>query len=124
MSEEDPDPFEQLAGDGADEPVDIDDLFAESAVDDIDSDSLWSEVEAGVGSAIAWQSDEPDISIVPKQSFCQNCPHLADPPDVTCTHEGTEILDFPDSDHVRVRDCPIVEERSGVMTADEAEFRD
>lgn len=124
MSEEDPDPFEQLAGDDTDEPVDVEDLFAESSVDDVDSDTLWSELEAEVSTPIDDQPDEPDISIVPKRSFCQDCTHLAEPPGVHCTHEGTEILDFPDMDHVRVRNCPIVEERGGVMTAEEAEFTD
>ena len=124
MTAEDPDPFEQLADDETDEPIDIEDLFAEGSVDDVDSDSLWDELENGVSSPIDNQPEAPDISIVPKRSFCQDCPHLIDPSGVRCTHEGTEILDFPDMGHVRVRNCPIVEERGGVMTAEEAEFVD
>ena len=124
MAEEDPDPFDQLADDDSEEPLDFDDLFAESSVDEMDSDSLWDELESGVSTPVDDQPEPTDISIVPKRSFCQDCPHLTDPPGVRCTHEGTEILDFPDMDHARVRNCPIVEERGGVMTAEEAEFLD
>ena len=124
MTAEDPNPFDQLADNDPEEPVDIEKLFAESSIDDVDSDSVWDDLEARVSKPIDAQPDASDISIVPTRSFCQDCPHLADPPDVRCTYDGTEIVDFPDMDHVRVKNCPIVEERGGVMTAKEAEFLD
>jgi uncharacterized OB-fold protein len=48
---------------------------------------------------------------VSKHSYCERCEHFSTPPGVTCTNEGTEILEFMDMETVRVINCPIVEER-------------
>ena len=122
MTENNPDPFEQLATADTEEPVDIDALFAESSV--TDSRSIWNELENGITRPIDNQPETPDISVIPKSSFCQDCPHLTNPPEVRCTHEGTEILGFPDIDHVRVRNCPIDGEHGGVNGAEETELLD
>lgn len=59
----------------------------------------WDAAGTGLGA--------PDVRTIPKET-CHGCPHLGDPPELACTHEGTEILAMPDTDHFRVADCPIV----------------
>lgn len=46
--------------------------------------------------------------VVPKDDYCEQCPHYRDPPDVGCSNEGTEIVEFEDMVHVRIRNCPVV----------------
>lgn len=48
--------------------------------------------------------------VVDKRQYCQQCPHLADPPELDCTHEGTEIVEVTDAEHFRVRACPVIGE--------------
>jgi len=48
--------------------------------------------------------------VVPKDKYCQSCPYLDDPPELVCTHEGTEIVEVVDSERFRVRNCPMVED--------------
>ncbi|ESP88209.1 hypothetical protein K933_10375, partial [Candidatus Halobonum tyrrellensis G22] len=45
--------------------------------------------------------------VVNKREYCQQCPHLAAPPEMACTHEGTAIVELLDGDDVRVRGCPV-----------------
>lgn len=125
MTEEANDPFDELTEADVDDVEEFEELFAESSVDDIDSESLWSELETdGTTGSEVDEAVSAEISVVPKRAFCQECPHLSEAPTVSCTHEGTEILDFPDKNHIRVRNCPIVEERGGIMTAEESELND
>lgn len=49
--------------------------------------------------------------VVPKRKYCQDCVHLAAPPDVACTHDDGEILEVVDTDSFRVRNCPVVAHR-------------
>lgn len=49
--------------------------------------------------------------VVPKQSYCERCPHFSEPPTVACTNPGTTIHELVDLNHFRVSDCPIVEEQ-------------
>jgi hypothetical protein len=132
--EADPDP---AAAAGA-EPAETtdEDPFESVGVDEIDTDELWASLEsesageaAGTddGSAAAEQPevgsggaaerverDDPEARrvdhLVPKAAYCQRCRHLAAPPEVRCTHEGTEIVEVADADHFRVRGCPMVDE--------------
>ena len=46
--------------------------------------------------------------VVDKRQYCQQCPYLSAPPDVTCGREGTEIVEVTDADHFRVRACPMI----------------
>lgn len=57
------------------------------------------------------------LSEVNKHSFCEQCEHFTGPPEIACTNEGTEILEFIDMKTVRVADCPIVEERERLEEA-------
>lgn len=85
------------------------DAFEEVDVDEIDPDSVWqsltsTDTEAGVTAKRKYV----DVS---KHSYCESCEYFSDPPDVHCTHEGTEIVEFLDMETVRVVDCPVVTER-------------
>ncbi len=57
------------------------------------------------------EAEAPGV-VVPKSSYCEACPHFADPPTVACTNEGTEIAELVGRDHFRVVNCPVVEERA------------
>ncbi len=56
-------------------------------------------------------AEAPDEHVVSKRAYCESCEHFGAPPAVSCEHPGTTIVEFPDADHVRVRDCPVVAER-------------
>lgn len=59
-----------------------------------------------------------DVRTISKAT-CHGCPHFGTPPELACTHEGTDILAMVDSDHFRVADCPMVvddEEDIGSIT--------
>jgi hypothetical protein len=127
----DEDPFEELAdleeiaredGDGADLDADVENLFTEVEVDEIDEEELWNDVaasgdvttsagaEAGVsGGGVV--EDDGTGDVVPKASYCQKCEYFSEPPEVACQNHGTEIVQQVDLDHFRVRDCPVVERR-------------
>lgn len=86
-----------------------DGLFDEEPVPEIDTDVVWEQLD----------EDEPpelpddaagDVRVVAKRSYCEQCPYFSEPPDVQCSHEGTEILELVDMEHFRVVDCPKVRE--------------
>lgn len=86
--------------------------FREANPEALDSEELWDELDSFES---AWPKEKAaDVTVVGKRNFCQRCPHLSDPPTFQCTHEGTEILEFVDSDHVTVRNCPVVARRRGL----------
>ena len=95
--------------------------FERVDVDSVDPDAVWDRFTEGAeqtadpghetlgGEAVP--DDASDTVEVPKRRFCQTCPHFTAPPEIECTHEGTEILTFVGSDEVRVANCPVVDER-------------
>jgi hypothetical protein len=92
--------------------------FERAGVEGIDPDEVWDRLtaepdgdEADDGEGFPPDDDEDDVVTVSKHSYCEGCEHFSSPPDVTCTHEGTEILEFVGVDDVRVSNCPVVEER-------------
>lgn len=90
------------------------DPFVEApSFDEPDVDSLWEAIEASAEreEAGAAEGEAGAEYVVPKRAYCEGCEYLSEPPDVHCTHPGTTILEFVDTDHVRVRDCPVVAER-------------
>lgn len=96
----------QRDGDAAADP------FAEEAFEALEGDALWETVEAEAQTDARVESGEAeDEHVVPKRSYCERCEYLSDPPEVSCTHPGTTIVEFVDADHVRVRSCPVVAER-------------
>lgn len=95
------------------------DPFEEVDVGELDAEEVWEEVvegdgvdapPPGAGVGPATESEDLPEHVVDKREYCQRCPHFAEPPDSTCAHEGTEIVEVVDSDHFRVRNCPIVQE--------------
>lgn len=109
------DPFDDLDADGAgshsEEPAEA--VFADANVDTLDADHLWAELDDPLPPD-AESTDHGDHSgeaVVPKERYCEACRYLSDPPAVSCTHEGTTIVEFVDRDHVRVRNCPVVARR-------------
>ncbi len=91
----------------------VDDVFEEVNVGDVDTDDLWADLlnedsgELVVSAPREAGRDDRDVRTIPKTT-CQGCPHVGDPPNLRCTHEGTDILSMPDVDHFRVADCPMV----------------
>ncbi|WP_238398208.1 hypothetical protein [Halorussus salinus] len=90
---------------------------------------------AATDSPADWVADEADraadpagrdVRTIPKTT-CHGCPHFGEPPELACTHEGTDILAMVDSDHFRVADCPMVvdgEEDIGTITDTDGESDD
>jgi hypothetical protein len=113
-------PFDELAsdvGESSSGDVDFDHLFEEMSTeaDGIDAESVWAELgSAGVGNG----ETSGEEHIVPTRAFCAQCEHVADPPEVRCTYEGSEIVEFVDKDNVRVRNCPIMKRRQQVSEMD------
>ncbi|MFT4944984.1 MAG: hypothetical protein ACI9K3_000922 [Halovenus sp.] len=60
------------------------------------------------------QTDEEETVEVSKHAYCENCRFLSEAPEIHCTHEGTEIVEFIDMETVRLSNCPIVAERAGL----------
>ena len=86
--------------------------FDRGPLADLDDEELWTELSADPDVSMAESTaDGRDVRVVAKR-VCHGCPHFAAPPDVRCTHEGTEIRRLEDLDHFRVVDCPVVAEES------------
>lgn len=93
------------------EPVETTDLDPADAwqrlEDDEQFDQPGSEIDAEPVEDPATAAPE---HVVDKRQYCQQCPYLSAPPDVTCGREGTEIVEVTDADHFRVRACPMIGE--------------
>jgi hypothetical protein len=99
------------------------DAFESVTVGELDGEKLWEQLAAGddgptvavpadEAPATEWPDPDRDVRTIPKDT-CHSCPHFGEPPELACTHEGTDILAMPDSGHFRVADCPmIVDEES------------
>ena len=81
-------------------------LFDEVDVGEVDADELWSQVESD-GPTVEPRA-EREVREVEKRKYCSQCPYFSDPPEVACSHEGTDILQQVDMEHFEVADCPIV----------------
>lgn len=102
-----------------------DDLFEQKQKPEVDREELWRQVtdeetaqrvveKTDVDDAQTRRSDSDEtddvVRVVEKSAYCHACPFVSEPPDIHCTHEGTEILEAVDMQHFRVRNCPIAEE--------------
>ncbi|MFB6281589.1 MAG: hypothetical protein ABEH40_06185 [Haloferacaceae archaeon] len=133
--------LERTMGEGAGEPgaaaeggePDDEDPFERVEVDDIDEEEVWESLDAEEGP----EADQPSIGagadaerveredpgaerpdhVVEKGAYCQRCRFLSEPPEVRCTHEGTDIVEVVDSDRFRVRGCPMVAQGGAVDRA-------
>lgn len=114
-------PLSEVAQEGGAEESE---LFEEVDVGDVDSEAVWDAVVEGnadpedllgeeprtepEGEPAAEPTDTPDEHVIDKREYCQRCEFFNDPPNATCTNEGTEIVELVDSDHFRVHGCPKV----------------
>lgn len=107
------DPFERLDADGRDgDPfTSTESAFERMNVDDLDPDAVWEDLSAAAARGSVTEQDGSVSAEVSKHRFCEQCEHFSEPPDATCTHDGTQIVEFLDMETVRVLDCPVVEER-------------
>ena len=110
------------------------DAFEPVNVGDLDGEKLWEQLAAGddgatvtvpPAEATAAEPDDSgrDVRTISKRT-CHGCPHFAEPPKLACTHEGTDILAMPDSDHFRVADCPMVVDEESIDAFDVEAERD
>ncbi|GAA0646730.1 hypothetical protein [Salarchaeum japonicum] len=97
----------------------FDELFSEVDVGELDGEQAWRDLlaeEEGEPLAIGErvQTDEDrDVRVIENRT-CHNCQYFGEPPELHCTHEGTDIRRVVDTDHYEVVDCP--------MVVDEEEF--
>jgi hypothetical protein len=128
MSDEDP--FEELDAEPLEDEVDadVDELFTEVQVGEVDEETVWAELTEEEGAAqptvtgeaervadeasVHPEADADADTVVPKASYCQQCEHFSPPPGMACRNPGTDIVELVDMEHFRVRDCPVVERRS------------
>lgn len=113
------DPFDRLGGGPRDgDPFDglgeVDGSRAGEAFDD----ELWEDLSRSVAEPETEERGARRFAEVDKHSYCENCEHLSEPPDVECAHEGTDIVEFVDFETVRVADCPVVAEREELADID------
>jgi hypothetical protein len=97
------DPFE--GGESAFERVDV---------GGVDADSVWEEItsedEEESTPDLGEMSGSPDAE-VSKHRYCEQCEFFSAPPDVGCSHDEAQILEFVDMETVRLRNCPVVAEQ-------------
>ena len=106
-----------------------DDPFESVEVGEVDGEQLWERLAEGddqIPISVPPEEtdgeddlDGRDVRTIPKAT-CHGCPHFGEPPKLACTHEGTDILEMPDSEHFRVADCPMVveEEKLGALSTE------
>lgn len=102
---------------GAPDPADRGDPFADDsafqkmAAGEIDEEEVWEQITDARARGSVSAAAERDYAEVSKHRYCEHCEYFTEPPEVRCTHDGTEILEFVDAETVRVADCPVVAER-------------
>ena len=55
-------------------------------------------------------SNRDTETLVDKRAYCQQCPYFSAPPEVSCSHDGTEIVEVLKDGRFRVTNCPVVTE--------------
>ncbi|WP_255195348.1 hypothetical protein [Halorarius litoreus] len=106
--------------------VDVDDLFTEVEVPDVDDEATWAALsEAESIETFSGGGERPDVEtepeehIVPKRAYCEKCEHFSVPPETRCTNPGTEIRELVDMEHFQVANCPVVVQRRGITPDDD-----
>ena len=94
--------------------TDAREYFAEMDVEDVDTDEVWADLlfedgEPTEGQFPASGTDEKGGQVV-TQGLCHRCEYFGDPPQLHCTHEGTDIRELVDMSHYRVTNCPMVDQ--------------
>ncbi|WP_436901598.1 hypothetical protein [Halovenus halobia] len=112
------DPFSDV-GDREGDPFDsFEDTFEEMDVDKLDPDEVWQDLASAESRGSVGSARQRTYAEVSKHSYCEQCEYFSPPPDVSCGHEGTDIVEFLDMETVRVVDCPIVTEREELEASD------
>ena len=87
-------------------------VFEQVDAGSVDADEVWDSItddgDGGHGLVVPDGSRYAEVS---KHAFCEQCEHFSEPPDVHCSREGTEIIEFLDMETVRLLDCPVVADR-------------
>lgn len=107
------DPFEEMGT-----------AFEEQEGGPVDPDVVWQELTSAESRGSVGDAEERTFADVSKHSFCEQCEHFSEPPDISCNHEGTAIVEYLDMETVRVVDCPIVAERRGLEEGMHSAFDD
>ncbi|MBX0295051.1 hypothetical protein [Haloarcula nitratireducens] len=103
------DPFSGMAARGGDPFGAGEGVFEAVDVGSVDADEVWASLaEDGDGRETAGVTRYADVS---KHRYCERCEHFSGPPEVGCTREDTEIVEFLDMETVRLLDCPVVAEQ-------------
>jgi hypothetical protein len=124
------DPFAELDADAGDATPD-EDPFESMGTGDVGEEDVWEALDEGTSvGADATEFDAEaagdlgdaarstdratgaaagDERVVDKRSYCQRCPHFSAPPETSCSHEGTEIVESVDFSRFRVRNCPMID---------------
>ncbi|MUW15824.1 hypothetical protein GJ633_15300 [Halorubrum sp. CBA1125] len=107
--------------------ADLDDAFERMDVDEFDGEDVWAALDdaseapsvpgapgrapedAGGAPTDAETGPADGERVVDKRTYCQQCSYFSEPPDATCTHEGTTIVETVGFDEFRVRNCPMVD---------------
>ncbi|WP_284009976.1 hypothetical protein [Haloarcula pelagica] len=103
MDDRDGDPFE--GGESAFERVDV---------GGVDAESVWEGLTAEDDDPTDTSADEvPDVGYVEvsKHRYCEQCEFFSGPPEVSCSNEDAQIIEFVDMETVRLADCPVVAEQ-------------
>ena len=88
--------------------------FERMDVEGADPDAVWDQISETEDRGSVADVEGDTYAEVSKHSFCERCQYFSGPPEVSCSHEGTEILKFLDMDTVRVVGCPIVAQRRDI----------
>jgi len=89
-------------------------VFERVDVGGADPDEVWETITTGDDEEELPPPEEGRYSEVDKHRFCEQCEFFSEPPDVTCTHETAEIIEFLDMETVRLLNCPVVAERAAL----------
>ncbi len=77
----------------------------------LDADEVWESLSEAKERGSVTEMEGRTYAEVSKHSYCEHCEFFSAPPNISCSNEGTEILEFIDMETVRVVDCPVVAER-------------
>jgi hypothetical protein len=112
--------FDRLGEPGAEDP------FEDLGVETLPEEDVWADEDGGSVDADSIvpevQESAPDLdvptgekeAVVDKRRYCESCEYFSEPPEVACSHSGTEIRELVDVDHFKVYACPIVAKRRGL----------
>lgn len=97
----------------------VEDVFESGSEEPVlDGEQVWEDLLAGQADEAGMlafgekvEGETADVRIIPDR-ICHNCEYFADPPDLHCNHDGTEIRRLVDMEHYEVVDCPVVKHRS------------